>query len=395
MKPEQMFLNTIEQLQILINSYHEYEIIRASHLIRQLLLDGQKSLVERVNKSHRLKIKYRVVKTSPPDIPGLPPLKAWCAVDSIVPYMAPPGSQPVSMNWEKFQKQIVAIIDGHRYSVHDIVDYVAHIAGGVHLGSPNTDRARILASLDRQIPSTNLNIIVMTLRGIGRIILTGLSDLKDRVLMTERFEDGPGLSIYSAIALARMPGGRENYVFDIGVEESRNRVTVFLDAHGELCLRIFFASGRMETLRAGSFGGTYRFGEPIYLACEIGLQTDAVLVKIDSSFWSVSRAFSGADALNFGDKIYLVVGSDIHGRAQANMWMMELAILDKVQSNEERRNARDHLTRKLADGYSRATEYEPGAFVHTVGHPNFPANDATGNNLVSSGGRGPKLRILR
>lgn len=169
---------------------------------------------------------------------------------------------------------------------------------------------------------------------------------------------------------------------------------MFLDAHGELCVRTFGSSGTMRTLRAGTAGGAYHYGEPTYVGCEIGIQGDDVFVNVGSLGWELPTLFRRAEGPKFDDRIHFVVGSDNCGRSPASLRTMEVTLVANVPSNENRHGVREYVGHKLACGYERAVEYEPGTFLHTVGHPNFPANAPTGpNGLVTFGPR-PRLRKL-
>jgi hypothetical protein len=389
-----LIVRTFEDLHRSTNSPDEYEVLRASQLIRQLLLDGSNSLVDRVNRTHKLKLKYLAVPVTPPSAIGSPSTAPWCALDEIDPCLDSTGSPPVEFRWDKFQKLIVAASGGHTHSVHDIIDYLAHIAGGVHIGIPSNDRERVLAALESKLPGLAISPIAVTLRAIGRIILRGLSELRDRVVGVDRFEDGPGLSLYLALILAPMEGGQENYILDLGSELAKNRITVFLDAHGDLCVRIFSPTGNMHTLQAGCAGGAYRYGEPIYIACEIGRRGDSLLVNVGSNSWNLARVYTGTEGPDLGSAIPVIVGSDVRGRCQTNMRVMEHVLFLSFLSHENRWNMRDYLACRLAKGYEQAIEFEPGAFMYSIGHPNLPATKATGSGLVSTTDPPPRLRKL-
>jgi hypothetical protein len=280
---------------------------------------------------------------------------------------------------DDFLKMTVAITKGHSLSVHDVIDYVAHVAGGVHMGSPRTEKQRVMGELQNRLPFMNLSVVAVTLRAIGRVILAGLRELKSCVLNLDRFENSPGISIYAALAIFPMPGGQENYVFDVGVEQNRNRASVFIDAHGELCLRVFGSSGATKTLRAGGPGYAYRFGEAMYLGCEMGRCGDETLVSMDSDGWELSHVLCGVQEPSFTQPLHHVIGSDVTGRSRSNIAVMELVVVLNIPSNENRSNIREYLADKLAIGYKAAVRYEMSAPHHSQGHPNFPTTEGKGH----------------
>ena len=70
MDADSLFVETLEDLHRSIYTMDEYAVLRASHLIRQLLLDGGNSLVNQVNRTRRLKIEYLIALDPPPNIPS-------------------------------------------------------------------------------------------------------------------------------------------------------------------------------------------------------------------------------------------------------------------------------------------------------------------------------------
>ncbi len=62
MNDEALFIRTLNDLHKSINSDDEYEVLRASALIRQLFLDGSNSLFDRVNRTHRTKLLFEIAE---------------------------------------------------------------------------------------------------------------------------------------------------------------------------------------------------------------------------------------------------------------------------------------------------------------------------------------------
>jgi len=366
---DNLFIQSLEDLHYSLASADEYEVLRSSHLIRQLLLDGGNSLVERVNRSHRLRIEYAVARVH---LPAAGDVATWVAGDAMSP-LDPSLAQPNLLRWDQLQKLIVARCEGHEFTVHDLIDYSAHVAGGVHKTDPRDERQAALARLQANESRGGLSPVAATVRAIGQVILLGLDELKDQVLGVARFEDGPGLSFYSNLILAPMDGGEENYLFDIGTDVSANRVTVFLDAHSDLCVRVYDSNRMQHLLRAGPAGGPYRYREPFSLSCEIGYNLNDLLVYVDAPGWSLARVFRGSRGPAVEDNTcHLVVASDVTGRCRGRMRMLEQFIVSKVPSNENRLGSRGYLARRLTERYDAGLEFRPGACMHTIGHPNFP-----------------------
>src|SRR4051794_8539157 len=201
MNEEILFLRTLDDLHRSINSNDEYEILRASALIRQLFLDGGNSLVDRLKRKFRhLNLEFTVIEHAPPKIPGLN-FNVWGAVDAIDPRAMPPHFPRVKKTRDGFFGMIVAILEGHEYSVRELIQFVAIVMGGVHASRIRDEKAKNLAQLKELYIFSNVNLALLFLRAIGRIILESLKPLQYQVLGLGRFEDKPGLSIHFAMVL--------------------------------------------------------------------------------------------------------------------------------------------------------------------------------------------------
>jgi len=119
MNEELLFVRTLDDLHGSINSNDEYEVLRASALIRQLFLDGSNSLVDRVNRKYRHKLEFEVVEQTPPNIPGLS-FNIWGAVDGIDPRAMPLHLPRAKKKRDGFFAMIVAVIEGHEYSIREL-----------------------------------------------------------------------------------------------------------------------------------------------------------------------------------------------------------------------------------------------------------------------------------
>jgi hypothetical protein len=61
MRTNVLFLSTLDDLEKSISSNDDYTLLCASKLIRQLFLDGANSLVDKVNKNYKLKLKLKLL----------------------------------------------------------------------------------------------------------------------------------------------------------------------------------------------------------------------------------------------------------------------------------------------------------------------------------------------
>jgi hypothetical protein len=375
MNEEILFVRTLDDLHRSINSNDEYEVLRASALIRQLFLDGSNSLVDRVNRKfrHKLKVRHKlefeVVEQTPPNIPGLS-FNIWAVVDGIDPRAMPPRFLRVKKRRDDFFGMIVAIIEGHEYSIRELVQFVANVMGGVHAGPLHDDKEKNLARLKELYVFSNVNLALLFIRAVGRIILESLKSLQYEVLGLSRFENKPGLSIHFALVLFPLLD-KENFILDVGTEECRNRVSIFLDYKGELSLRFFDANGRRYLIHAGSADFAYRYGRPTYLSFQVAVHEAEMLLSIEAGGWRHFYISPNNSQERFKE-FHFVLGSNVFGKAETNMAVMEQCVFSRVLNLDEQAKMRNYFEHKINTGYSASVRFEGSQFLYSTKHPNFP-----------------------
>src|SRR5437016_1370246 len=85
------FLDVCNDLETKIQSSSEYEILKASGLIRELLLDSR-PLVHQVNARYKLKLRFEI-GMGPPPPPSLGQPAFWSKQDGFYPPDASPATQ--------------------------------------------------------------------------------------------------------------------------------------------------------------------------------------------------------------------------------------------------------------------------------------------------------------
>lgn len=374
MNEESLFIRTLDHLHQLINSKDEYEILRASALIRQLFLDGRSSLIDKVNRKYRYKFEFEVVEHLPPDIPGVS-FQAWCVIDGIDPRSTPAHLPRTKKKRDSFFGMVIAIVDGHSYTIKELVLFVANVMGGVHSGTFDNDKAKSFAQLKELYVFSKINIALLFIRAIGRIILESLKPLQYEILGLARFEDSIGISIYFSITLYPLQG-KQNYILDIGIEETRNRISIYLDYKGELSLRFYDSSGRCYLVQAGSADLAYRYGEPTYLIFQSAIHKTELFLCIEAGGW---RHFyiSPTDSQDSFEDFHYVLGSDVLGKAETNMAVMEQCVFSKILRMSDQVKMKGYLEQRLRNGYSGSVRFEGNKFLYSTNHPNFLGNNAT------------------
>jgi hypothetical protein len=180
---DQLFLATLDDLEARLKPGRtEYDVLMIAALLRKLLLDGA-PLVDQVNTSRRLKILFRAnCETQVPPIYLEDQAIFWSQQDGFDPETARPRPEPPKeMGKDAMLRCVVLMTEGHTATVHEVVDYAAHIEGAVHPGSSRTPKDDALRRLADQMRVGGMAPGTRELLAIGRVILRGLEALRQGI----------------------------------------------------------------------------------------------------------------------------------------------------------------------------------------------------------------------
>lgn len=150
----------------------EYELLRASGLIRQLLMD-ETPLVHRVNRSVRLPLRFAVSAANaatPLPVPGYS--ARWSNPD-------PFDLRPTTVTLEQFLAFPTIYTAGSLFTVADVVRVCAHVLGGVHFADARTAGERALVELHDSFTINDVGALTESIAGIGRVTLSGIREIYD------------------------------------------------------------------------------------------------------------------------------------------------------------------------------------------------------------------------
>ncbi len=180
MSSDQLLLETLTDLEERLAQADEYALLRAAALLRQLLLE-QQPLVATVNRSRGLKLTFTVTDNdSYVEMLLGDGATFYSAEDGLDPTTSPFG-QAQALTRDQFLKRRVMIVNGHTMSVHDVIDQLAHIEGGVHVGEPRTAKEKALRNAAAVFGIGGLPAGTRMLKAIGRVTLVALGELRDAV----------------------------------------------------------------------------------------------------------------------------------------------------------------------------------------------------------------------
>lgn len=160
--------------------YHQLNMAR---LVRQLLLDGNVSLLDQVNRYHRLKIRFFTVdleNSYPADQATLD------AYRGLIPNLNnyPNGMHINARRRDAFLKYSPANLGGCQITVKDVIEYVANRFGGVHLSPRVSGKKDIALVKFSSWLHANGNTIVLHL--LDRIAADTINALTPLVIAIEK-----------------------------------------------------------------------------------------------------------------------------------------------------------------------------------------------------------------
>lgn len=377
---DKLFLKSLNDLHLSINSGDEYKVLCASGIIRKLLVDGGR-LVDQVNRDHKLKIKFRVIPPNFQSIQGVPEPHMWCMVDSIDPRRSPEKNAITELiNIDKFLGLTIGRVDEHKYTVKNIIEFAANVAGAVHYRSPEGKLEEAINELRKFHIFSDINVLLQHLRSIGRIILEGLRPLRNKILGLERFQGAHGLSFYMALTLFPTDEQEDLFILDIGDHKYKDRLSIYLDVYQELCFRIIDSSGKRQILKAGAHGCAFNFGKASCLVFQVAFLEREILLYLDSGGWSMVKTVPRSKMSLDPDKLHFVLGSDVMGKAKTHMSIMELCVYSRISREQESEELKAYFESKIQRGYESSVYFQGNKFLHSKNHPNFMVDSDMGSD---------------
>jgi hypothetical protein len=374
MNNEELLIHTLDDLSLRINSNDEYEVLLASTLIRKIFLDDH-PLIDQVNKKYKIKFEFEFVEITPPIISGFPITDFWSVIESLDPSLAPTNAEIIRTNRDKFFASIIGIADKHQYTIKDIIKFVANVMGGVHLGAPKNNVEEALNKLRDFSYFSELSIPLQQIRSISRIIIKALRPIKYKILNLERFENHKGLSIHFLLTFFPTKENTNNFIFDIGIEDNKNRLSAFINHNHELYFQLYDSNSCILKVSAGKAESSYIYGSPIYISCELASYEQEIMLSIDTGTWNYCKIFNMPTQLSFLENLHYVVGSNFNGRELTNMSIIEQVIYSRTLNFNEKVGLYNYFQNQIRNGYQQAVRLEGNQFFHSKKHPNFLSNE--------------------
>jgi hypothetical protein len=193
-----------------------------------------------------------------------------------------------------------------------------------------------------------------------------------RKRMFGKYEGASGWSFHLVFVQRRL-GGIERFVFDVGITEDRNRISVFFDRHGDLVLRVRAEDGRSHAAAVQRGSATFDYDTLTYVALDVATGDDSGLLTIEVN--GVYRAESKVGPLSLNTPLHFVVGSDLFGTAPSSMDLVEKIVFNKIPAFEEKVHLRGYFFAKYRNYWNDPlslpgrVQFEGNQFLHSDGHP--------------------------
>jgi hypothetical protein len=181
MDVDTLFLETLADLRRRSDAGPEYEVQQLAALLRKLLLDRQ-PLIDAVNRSRRLPVRFQVHDGSPYQDLVLSSGPTFYALqDAFDPETVLVANARIAdVDRDELLRRGIVLMDGLWFSVADIVTYVAHVEGAVHRGQPRDNKQRALAATSIRIGGYD-SPVVRSLLAVARVVARGLEPLEARI----------------------------------------------------------------------------------------------------------------------------------------------------------------------------------------------------------------------
>ncbi|ABA56816.1 hypothetical protein Noc_0287 [Nitrosococcus oceani ATCC 19707] len=369
MNHSRLFEELLLELQILINSNDEYDLIKSSRVLRQLLLDGD-ALLHLVNRELRVSPQFLARNITQP------------LEDFFEPEIYPQNAtdETVQLSLKNFLSFTIGNTEGNQISVRDIIKYGAIVLGGVHFKEDPKGEYANIARLHNEREPTAFSQVLLALRNIGAIVRDELIPIRNQLLMRKRFESGIGWTALLSLRLLPVPADEENYILDIGTREKLNRFSIFVDTREELTFRVVDKKGERRYLRAGRVGEAIPLERPITILCELNTLGSDTLLTIRAGSWDHAEIVQGKFLDQIGKPFHFVIGSDCTGRKSTHMDIFGTLVISRILSDFETSQAVSHFVPKarVATHYAN---FSGNQFLYSTGHPNFAHEDTKHNKL--------------
>jgi hypothetical protein len=176
---DRFFLETLDDLESrAIWGASEYSLLRASALLRELLID-ERPLVHQVNRKRQLRLRFGVRQAPPRDSKDL----FWLGIDpsESVEAAGLAGGKVVEVGVPQLLGLEMLFLGASTLTARDLITLGANVQGGVHHGPARDPQHRALQDFSIQVSHGRTPIELVAMIPISHVLLAGLEPLRSRV----------------------------------------------------------------------------------------------------------------------------------------------------------------------------------------------------------------------
>jgi hypothetical protein len=174
MNPQALFDRHIDELARMVDdhtTWDEYAMLRASAILRSLLLDDD-PLLHQVNRARRLKLFFIVRHNNAlMELIFARPPQVWMAQDALSPRLMPGPGEDLALKIKDFFAYRALYVDGQDVTIKDLILHVANVEGGVHAGKPRDALGAALVDVNRRVRVGLGGGVAATMRAVADIVV--------------------------------------------------------------------------------------------------------------------------------------------------------------------------------------------------------------------------------
>ncbi len=197
------------------------------------------------------------------------------------------------------------------------------------------------------------------------------------------YDTAGGISVHSVMCLHKPDDGRSiNHILDIGVSPDRDRVSIYVDEKGYIKINVFDSGGEQHSARSSTPLEPQLYETLHCFLFEIGISDGFgfISIQIDGSYYADMRLHDFPLQISHE----YVIGSDWYAKAPSWFSFVELSVIDRTLSFDEKIKMREHSKRAGEDfsaeimSLNWSAYYSAGAglyefkghkWMSTAGHP--------------------------
>ena len=196
MDVHELFLHKCDDLSNRVSSADDYTVLGASMLLRQLFLDGDKSLVDLINRKHRVRLEFVILDTERlVELHSVLPALEFMGIQDALDPAVIPNPPEKTVGRDEFFRTIVQVGSSKSFTVRNIVLHQANAMGGVHAGAyagePRDEREAALYRAEVSLRVGGVAPGLRQLKAIGKVVLRALRPLRMLAACTQDIRSNP------------------------------------------------------------------------------------------------------------------------------------------------------------------------------------------------------------